>query len=172
MLLSKRFWLVLAGLLCSSSPALAFERQWHLGGGGGVVLPPGDYSTGPAVGAHLAYGLSDVFDLRLELLGSRHTHDVTPTATVLSGAAGIAYKLDIIEWVPYAGALAGYTWSDPDLPSDDGPHRSPTVGFILGVDYGFSRSFGIGAAFREDLLLSGGGAQGAFLLRAEYRWGW
>src|SRR5687768_9873032 len=135
---SSTFWLVLAALLGSSSPALAFERQWHVGAGGGVVLPPGEYSVGPALAAH--------------------------GASVLSGAAGIAYKLDIIEWVPYGGVLAGYTWSDPDLPSELGPHRSPTLGFILGVDYGFSRNFGVGVAFREDFLLSGGGMQGAFLL--------
>jgi hypothetical protein len=170
-----RYWLLLPALLALSTisgSAQAFERQWHLGASAGAVSPAGKYSLGPAVGAYGAYGISDVFDLRLELLGSRHTRDAMPDAAVLSGAAGIAYKLDIIEWVPYGGLLAGYTWSSEELPSSEGPHRSPTVGFILGVDYGFSRSFGVGLAFREDLLLQGGNAQGALLLRGEYRWGW
>lgn len=165
--------LALAFVFTMSVDAQAFERQWHLGGGLGAVLPAGEYSLGPALGAHAAYGISDVFDVRLELVGSRHTHDIGPAVNSFSAAAGLAYKLDVIEWVPYAGALAGYTYADPEIePSELGPHRSPTLGFILGLDYGFSRSFGLGACFREDFLLVGGGAQATFLLRAEHRWGW
>lgn len=174
-MLSHRNWLaVLASLGATllATPAHAFERQWHLGGGAGVVWPPAAYSLGPALSAHAAYGLSDVFDLRLEVLASRHGRDGWPSASLLSGAGGIAYKLDIIEWVPYAGLMAGYAWSDPDLPAAEGPHRAPLLGLLVGVDYGFSRSFGLGVAVREDLLLTSGRSQGAALLRAEYRWGW
>ena len=159
--------------LSTSNVAFAFERQWHLGGGAGVVLPPGEYSLGPALGAHAAYGISDVFDVRLELQGSRHSADGAPTINVLSGAAGLAYKLDIIEWVPYGGLLAGYSYADVEVtPADAGPQSSPTLGLIAGIDYGLSRSFGLGAAFREDFLLTEGLMQSTFLLRAEHRWGW
>ncbi|HEV8248263.1 MAG TPA: hypothetical protein VGP93_20950 [Polyangiaceae bacterium] len=153
--------------------AHAFERQWHLGGGAGVAFPPGGYSLGPALGAHAAYGISDVFDLRLELVGARHAKSGEPSANVFSGAFGIAYKLDVIEWVPYFGVLAGYQLVRPEPdPSGDLPGNSPSVGLIGGLDYGFSRSFGLGVCYRQDLLLSGGATSGLLLLRAEYRWGW
>ncbi|HEX7451062.1 MAG TPA: hypothetical protein VF294_02190, partial [Polyangiaceae bacterium] len=52
--------------------AHAFEREWHVGGGLGATAYPHYYSVGPALGVNAAYGISDVFDLKLELLGSYH----------------------------------------------------------------------------------------------------
>jgi hypothetical protein len=172
MLHSPRFWLTLGLCLLSSSPALAFEREWHLGAGAGVAFPPGEYAMGPELAVHGAYGVSDVFDIRLELAGAKHAHDVLPDATVLSGAAGLAYKLDIIEWVPYGGVLAGYLWSDQDPLVLDGLAPSVTLGLIVGLDYGFSRHFALGIAYREDFMLRDGSAYGSLFLRGEYRWGW
>ncbi len=59
-------------LLLSPKRAHAFEREWHVGGGLGATVYPHYYSTGPALGLNAAYGISDVFDLKLELLGSYH----------------------------------------------------------------------------------------------------
>jgi hypothetical protein len=169
--------------------AHAFENQWHLGAGLGVATLSGsEYKTGPAAGLHGAYGLSDTFDLRIELLASHHTLDVgdetreAPTAQLLSAAAGVAYKVDVLEWIPYAGLLGGYAAFLGDSPSDLGlsapGDQELTVSVVLGIDYAHSRSFGLGAQLRytgflSDLPDSLADAQYfALLLRAEYRWGW
>ncbi len=55
-------------LALSAAPrsADAFEREWHLGVGGGVASGT-ELGMSPALSAYAAYGLSDVFDARLEL---------------------------------------------------------------------------------------------------------
>lgn len=169
--------------------AHAFENQWHLGAGLGVATLSGsEYRTGPAASLHGAYGLSDTFDLRLELLASHHTLDLgdearaAPSAELLSAAAGIAYKLDVLEWIPYVGLLGGYAAFLGDTPSELGlsapGDQELIVSVVLGIDYALSRSFGLGAQLRytgflSDLPDSLADAQYfALVLRAEYRWGW
>ncbi len=167
---------VLLALIASvtwSKTAHAFERQWHLGAAGGVVWPPPAYDVGPAFGAYAAYGISDVFDLKLELVASHHGRGDADAVNPISVAGGIAYKLDVITWIPYFGLLGGYQFALPAPAASDDPLRSsPLVGFFGGLDYGFSRSFGLGLSYREDLLLASGSFSGILLLRAEYRWGW
>jgi len=69
---------VVLGILCGAaawlapSHARAFEREWHVGGGVGITAYPHHYSAGPSLGLNAAYGISDVFDLKLEL-GSAFT---------------------------------------------------------------------------------------------------
>src|SRR5688572_24742899 len=60
----------IAATACLAAPARAFEREWHVGGGFGMGAPSSGYNAGPAVGIHGAYGISDVFDVRLEVLAS------------------------------------------------------------------------------------------------------
>jgi len=174
---SKRFWPVL--LLAAGSvwlvprSAQAFEREWHLGAGLGGALPSGGYELGPALEAYAAYGISDVFDVRLELAGSRHGFEEAPSVNVFSGAAGLAYKIDIIQWVPWFGVMGGYylkgSGSDPlgDLPGD-----APSVGVNVGIDYTLTREIGLGLSFREDFMLVDGGNMSLLFLRGEYRFGW
>ena len=154
-----------------SRTASAFERQWHLGAGVGVVLPGETYATGGAAALHLAYGLSDVFDARLTLAGSMHESDDELSQKTSLGLAtlGLAYKLDIIEWVPYFGVRAGgyYFGEAPFAPYS---RAGGALGGMAGIDYSFSRSFAIGAELSYDELLPEGHVSGA-LLRAEYRWG-
>jgi hypothetical protein len=152
----------------AAEPAHAFERQWHLGGGLGAGGPTGDYSLGPVLGLHAAYGISDVFDARLELQGS--AHELDGLATSFYGARlGIAYKLDVIQWIPYAGisgggfAVAGETWTV----------LRPSVGAFVGLDYAVSRHFGVGVLGIGDYVFTAyGKTLVAVLLRAEYRFGW
>jgi hypothetical protein len=174
---------ILAAVLSVTSASEAFERQWHVGGGVGLAIAPGsDYPAGPLLGVHGAYGLSDMFDVRLELAMSRHVLGVVPEQEQwLYGAdAAIAYKLDIIEWVPYFGVLAGYhgATKPPRAQASDEPapfeQREVDFGSLLGVDYSLSRSLALGAQIRYHVFssnLSGGGYTVA-ALHAEYRWGW
>ncbi|MEI9949603.1 MAG: hypothetical protein WDO74_11645 [Pseudomonadota bacterium] len=74
------------GILCGAAACLAprharaFEREWHVGGGVGLTAYPHYYSAGPALGLNAAYGISDVFDLKLELLGSSHSYSASSSS--------------------------------------------------------------------------------------------
>ena len=160
--------------------AAAFERQWRAGGGvglAGLTEFQGAFSS-PAAGLHLAYGVSDMFDVMLELNSSSHSIVADSRSTVYSASAGLAYKLDVIEWVPYFAVLVGYyRFAGPS------PFESPNqagAGLALGIDYAFERSFAVGAqiryhGFMDDLpasvLGTGEGPYFTSLLRFEYRWG-
>lgn len=166
----------LAAWLCPER-AHAFEGQWHLGAGLGVLSPTSTYKMGGALALHGAYGISDVFDARLTLTSSLvepkesagdETND-SSKATLSLATLGLAYKLDVIEWVPYFGVRAGgyYFGASPLGVYSKG---GGAIGGMAGFDYSFSRSFAVGAELSYDLLLPEGGVYGA-LARAEYRWG-
>lgn len=150
--------------------ASAFEQQWHLGIGGGVTVPSEEYRAGAAVSLYGAYGISDVFDVRLSATGALlHLSPDGGGRTSLSlGTLGLAYKLDVIEWVPYFGVRAGYY----EFGSAVGEYskRGAALGGMCGLDYSFSRSAAIGVEVSDDFLLPHGEVFGA-LLHAEYRWG-
>jgi len=174
--------LVLAGLVLGASlltaRAHAFERQWHLGGGlGAGFFSDGDTSAGPALGLHAAYGLSDMFDLKVEGLAAMHSHQ-EESFQLLSGSAGLAYKLDVIQWIPYAGIQVGYYHLTGDvLPGNLSGHELG-LSVDLGLDYAVSRSLGMGVqlryhGFMNDPISSMADAPYfCALLRAEYRWGY
>jgi hypothetical protein len=159
--------------------AHAFENQWHLGAGASGLTYSGDSSyIMPALSLHGAYGLSDVFDVRLETaLGM-------PLSSAKSGSAlgfaelVLAYKVDIIEWIPWVGLGAGGFGVTKGL---QGPERNalqPSGSLWVGMDYAFSRQWGVGAVFaahswvmdssRSNLRL----AATQFGLRIERRFGW
>src|SRR3954470_12003559 len=92
------------GIVCGAAACLAprharaFEREWHVGGGVGFTAYPSYYGLGPSLGLHAAYGLSDVFDLKLELLGASHSYQANAASPSERGAsysavAGLSYKL-------------------------------------------------------------------------------
>ncbi len=162
----------------ASGAAHTFEREWHLGAGLGGGMFTGESSGGPAVAAYAGYGLSDMFDLRAQLLASRHDFGSPQPTWVYSASAGVAYKLDIIRWVPWVDALVGYyRFQGGALPGGRKPDElGLSVG--LGIDYAVSRSFAIGAELRyhgfvRDLPTSlSDTPYFTGLLRAEYTWGW
>lgn len=154
----------------TTGEARAVERQWHLGGGLGATTFLDDYEPGPALSLHGAYGLSDMFDLRLSLVGSRNPFD-GGAAFPLSATGGVIYKVDIIEWVPYFGVQVGAT----TLLGDHLPGRAAwlEVTTPLGIDYALSREFALGLELRTSILIGEDtSGSGAFLIRAEHRWGW
>ncbi|HEY3237474.1 MAG TPA: outer membrane beta-barrel protein [Polyangiaceae bacterium] len=183
--------LALGACIVAGSPsANAFERQWHAGGGLGIAALPGsDYTVGPMLGLHGAYGISDVFDIKLELGGSYHvlpaSQDVPrQSLTLYSAAAGLSYKIDVFEWVPYfALLLGGYAASAVPLSRDKNEpspfkQRDLAASSALGLDYYLSRGLVLGGELRYSAFL--GELTGpsydtqlvSLLLRVEAVWGW
>jgi hypothetical protein len=168
------FGVGLAAAWCGASrTAHAFEREWHLGAGAGVSGGHG-LSLAPAVTAYAAYGLSDVFDARLELSGRGYHVGSEQDPNAVSAMAGLAYKLDVLRWVPWAGVYAGYLgFLDAPRPGLLFKRHDAALGLGVGLDYAFSRNWGAGVTLRFDeaLVDSSASTFDAFL-RAEYRWGW
>ncbi len=160
--------------LCAAPrSAHAFEREWHLGVGGGVANGT-SLTLSPALSAYAAYGLSDVFDARVELTARGYHAGSDQNPNALSAMVGVAYKLDVLRWVPWAGVYAGYL-GFLEAPRAGLPFKrhDAALGLGLGLDYGISRKLGVGVTLRFDNALVDSNAR-TFdaLLRAEYRWGW
>lgn len=126
--------------------AQAFQGQWHLGAGAGMMSYSGDsHYLMPELTLHGAYGISDTFDVRLELGES------VPLASggsdrSLGYAEGIlAYKLDIIEWIPWAGLGLGAFAASGGLQGAGRDPLQPAASLWLGLDYAFTRQWGVGA---------------------------
>lgn len=153
--------------------ALAFERQWHVGGGAGITSGNG-LSLSPALSAYAAYGLSDVFDARAELTARGYDLGADSHPSALSAMGGVAYKLDVLRWVPWAGVYAGYLAFLKAPPEGSVYKRhDAALGLGLGLDYAFSRHVGAGVSLRFDQALTRSSASSFdALLRVEYRWGW
>lgn len=150
--------------------AQAFERQWHVGVAGSIVLPNEGRARGYGPGLYGAYGISDVFDVRAELRSSFHQQLGKRDAfTIHTGALGLCYKVDILEWIPYLGVRAGYFGQAGEL--GGWARGGGFVGGFAGFDHAFSRSFAAGVEVATDQLLPVGFLS-ALSLRAEYRWGY
>ncbi len=147
----------------------AAEGEWHLGAKAGIATLSGA-DPGPALGAHAAYGLSDLFDVTAEFVGSRQTG--ANASTVLSGTAGLVYKVDVFEWIPYVGLLVGYYHF-----GGSGEHSGSAFGGAaqLGVDYLVSRDFALGADVRFHGVLQDSEFRMPYftaLVGGEYRFGY
>jgi hypothetical protein len=167
----------LGALTLVAPRAEAFEKQWHVGGGlGANAFADPRTALGPAAGVYAAYGLSDLFDLGVEVLGSIHKRDGR-SFDLLGASAGIAYKLDVLSWIPYAGLELGYyRFQGATRP---GKLAENEVGFSvdLGLDYVLSPSVGLGVKLRYHGFLNdfpaslGDAPLFTGLVRAEYHWG-
>lgn len=177
-----RGWVLglLFGAVClAPRHARAFEREWHVGGGLGLTTYPHYYSAGPSLGLNAAYGISDVFDVKLELLAVSHSYSPSAESESERGASysavtGLSYKLDILQWIPYVAAMVGYQHIAGPLPVGEPFHRDDAVlAGVLGLDYAATRNFGLGLSVRGDFLLStfNEGEAITTMLRAEYHWG-
>jgi hypothetical protein len=124
--------------------ARAFERQWHVGVDAGYAQLFGQSgSAGFGGGAHLAYGLSDMFNALLEVDATAHPG---ASSAVWSGAAGLAYTFDVTRAVPYAGLLVGVYAARGDFDKTAG-----MLQFALGFDYELDRNWAIGIQFRAPI---------------------
>ncbi len=170
----------LAALLVSA-PAKAFEREWHVGAGAGISgLTAEGVGSGLEAGAHLAYGLSDTFDVRLDgryallpvVLPATALHlPVEESRSFAVVDASIAYKVDLLRLVPWLAVGVGYFHAfEAPLPEQSlASHDLHLVG-SFGLDYAVTRQLGLGVTARSGYLLAGAGTFGAQGY-AEYRWG-
>lgn len=186
--------------LLAPSRSDAFERQWHVGGSFGYTALMGTLPTrhGLGGGLHLTYGLSDALNLMAEGNVSGHFSRVGevpvddkgtatgpavpgPSGVLASGAVGVGYVFDVLQWVPYVGGLVGAAdfidTSGACGATPETPCHSPRLNLEVpfGLDYSVSRSFAVGFGGRYQMLI--GGPNGlehglAGLLRAEYVWGY
>jgi hypothetical protein len=165
-------------LLCTERAAGAIEGQWHIGGGlGAATFARTDTGFGPLLGIHAAYELDDMFDARLELTASRHAFTEGTSTDFLGAALGLTYKVDIIEWVPYFGLLAGYYAFSSELRPAPLEQRELGLMVPLGLEYVPSSSYAFGLqiayhGFLSDPMDSVGDAPYVtVLLRAQARFG-
>jgi hypothetical protein len=180
--MSRPSRIVLAGTVLAASllpgRAHAFERQWHLGGGVGAgFFSDSETSAGPLLGVHAAYGLSDMFDAKLEGLAAVHSLG-DESFQLFSGSAGLAYKVDVIQWIPYFAVQVGYYHLTGDVLPGNLSNNELGLSVDLGLDYAVSRSFGMGVQLRYHGFLNDPMSSMADapyfcgLVRAEYRWGY
>jgi hypothetical protein len=180
-----------ATALLAPSRSAAFERQWQLGGSFGYTALMSSHATlhGLGGGLHLTYGLTDALNLMAEVDVSGHfsrlddapvdkdgkptgaTAATLPSTLFASGAVGVGYVFDVLQWVPYVGGLVGAA----DIVDPSGHSLRLNLQVPFGLDYSVSRSFAVGAGGRYQMLIGGpdGLTHGLTgLLRAEYVWGY
>ena len=170
---------LLLAWLCPARRAHAFERQWHVGIDGGYAMILDEGVSGFGGGAHAAYGLSDSFNAMLELDVTRHPGAAVTVGTgerandfsletIASGAAGIAYTIDVARAVPYVGVLAaGYRVGTLST-------FSPGGQLALGLDYQLERNWAVGAQLRMHTIFTADAGTLAYattFVRLEYLWG-
>lgn len=152
--------------------ASAYEHDFHVGAKGGLAFQ-NDRDLGWAVGAHGAYGLSDMFDAELELFASQNVVVDDQKTTVFAATTGLAYKIDILRWIPYVGVLGGYYhWGG--LPGPNGETNAVGAAAQLGLDFLMTRDVALSLDFRwhfsfKDEFYS---PMRSLMLGAEYRWGY
>jgi hypothetical protein len=174
-----------AALMLLPVRASAVEREHAIGVDvGGSILDVADKSSpdvGGSIGLHYTYGLSDAFNLvadagwSLVALNETAT-DATPhtrPTNVTNANAGVAYVLDVLQWVPW-GALeaGGYALQGGSI---GGVKILPGAAIAIGLDYRLNRSWSIGVSAREHLLFTEMSTYPSFmqaLVRLEYVWGW
>lgn len=165
--------LVALGASLHAPSAFAFDDLWHVGGGlGAVNTSASAIRLGPAANGYVSYGLSDMFDLKLDLAASSHAVELaTGTETLhamYTATLGASYKIDVGDWIPYLGGHLGSIYAD--MPGDLGiGTRGLLVGGVVGLDYFAGRELGFGITNRWHWLIDGGNLVDLFV-RIEYRW--
>lgn len=152
---------LIAAALALALPAgaAAHERTWHVGGSLGFAqLFGGPSAAGFGAGAHVAYGLNDMFNVMGALHVTAHPY---ARWVIVGGGVGAGWLVDTFEWVPYVGGLAGLAEIISVNPlcgaSIAEPCQAMRVNLEVpfGLDYRFTRRFTAGVAGRLQLLLLG-----------------
>ena len=136
-------------------------------------------SHGLGGGLHLSYGVAALVNLLAGIEPRRLPVQSIAGEVEVSSRLGAAYVLDVLQFVPWAGAEigpAGLVSMDPTC----GPATEACSAFRVslaipfGLDYQVSRSFTVGLGGRFQVLLLGATpweTLGVFA-RAEYVWGY
>jgi hypothetical protein len=184
-----RYLAALVAYALQAGPAVAVERQHHIGVAPGLGILATDKSKtafGATLGAFYTYGLTDQFNLLAE--GSIALHEFsreapdpkaplvipkTRPSTIGTSAVGVAYVLDVLRYVPYFGVLVGANFLGGG--TTDQLVLAPSAQLALGLDYQFSRSFAMGIAFRQHMMLTKLATYPSYttvFLKAEFAWGY
>ncbi len=118
----------------------------------------------------LGYGVLEFLDVQLAASGSWHPARANGESSGLVRVAPeVVYRFDVLRWVPWLSAGAGYFAA---LGAGDDA-QGVTAGGAGGVDYLWSRQWAVGAMYRADWCF-GGPARPVHqaLLRFEWRSGW
>jgi hypothetical protein len=175
----------LAGLaaLVVPTPASAWERSQGLGIDVGTAMLSVNNEatqTGIQFGLHYSLRLTDQFDFVTEAAcGVVDLDPIVATGAPLNrpqyvwnADAGVIYKLDIVQFVPYFGVLGGaYYLAGGSLPS-----AMPLPGgeVAVGGDYLLTRRWAVGLSIREHFLFTELGTYPSYLTvtaRVEVNWG-
>jgi hypothetical protein len=168
--------LVAGGTAWPASDSWAYEHQWRVGGSFGYSLMNfGDEAShGFGGGAHLTYGVSDAFNLRIHSdVTAFDLTDPGDWALIWNSGAGFEYVVDILQWVPYLGVTIGPVDVIDLQDSSHQLHFGLTI--PVGLGYQFTRDFTLGGEFSYRMLF---GAEGdplyamTVMARAEYVWGY
>lgn len=173
----------LVGGLGGARDAWAVEHEHALGVDvGPAVLVISDKSTpdvGGTFGLHYTYGLSDAFNFvgnagwsLVALSAADPSAPPTHPSNVTNLNAGIAYVLDVLQWVPWISAeLGGYALQGGTI---DGVKLEVGAAVGLGLDYRLTRSWSLGVAVHQHFMLdmSTYPSFTQALVRFEYVWGW
>jgi hypothetical protein len=167
-------------VLLPTRHAHAAAKQWQAGARLGIA-----WLDGPGLGfsaePYLRHGLTDSFDLELQVLTS--LHPFPPSDSVGSAGSdlgwalglgpGVLYRWDVLRVVPFAGVGLGvYEWGgvDADL------NRAQFGGSArLGLDYLLTRDVVFSAQTSAHAAWSDGGVRIPWFqlgFGAAYAWGW
>jgi hypothetical protein len=177
------FAFVAATAFATRADAVEHEHHFGIDAGGSMLVVNNKSSpdVGGGFGLHYTYGLSDAFNLMAEsafsviALGDQSNGGMAPNTfpTWIGNAdVGVAYVLDVLQFVPYGGLLAGgYALGGGTIP---GTRVLPGFEIALGLDWRLGRSFSIGGAFRQHMMTDVGNYPSftQFFARFEYTWGW
>ncbi len=142
--------------ILTTPTAQAFVSQGHVWAGAGAAnlghaAPSAFGWWGPSIETGLVVDVSDFWRLTADIGASHHfattDDDDEPIGphTVVSGALGVRYALDIAIYVPYVGlAVAAHPLGPPSSASPNGEFLS--FRGTIGLDYRKSRRISLGAA--------------------------
>ncbi|MCA9621782.1 MAG: outer membrane beta-barrel protein [Myxococcales bacterium] len=150
-------WLAPLVVLLASAPATAaaFEREWHFGADVGYVLAGFSplAAQGFGAGGIATYGITDAVNLRLGAdVAIVDIPEPETSALIYSASLGFEYVLDTIDWVVYAGLLAGPV----DVSIQAGDDLWQLGGFVpIGLIYRLGDHFSVGVEGQYRLFLLG-----------------
>lgn len=169
-------------VLTSTGHAQAAARQWQTGARLGFA-----WLDGPGAGAsaegYLRHGLSDSFDLELQILTSLHPFaaeaaqpsgsDTSELGWALALGPAIVYRWDVLRLIPFAGlGLGVYEWGGVDRELD----RAQFGGSgRLGLEYLLTRDVVLSVQTSAHLTLADSDVRIPWFqlgIGAAHAWGW
>jgi Outer membrane protein beta-barrel domain len=147
--------------LAVATDARAVDHEHELGVDVGTsILTIADKETpdvGAGFGLHYGYGITDMFNLTVEVhysvlaLGVYPTDPPTHPSTMWNGNVGLQYVVDVMRWIPYLGASAGGYWMQGGTV---GSFFLPGAEISVGLDYLVTRRWAVGFEGSEHFLFT------------------